>query len=476
VIAMPPQTLRLIPTLRARWRLALSIWLAMVAALIAISLVLPPRYEASATLVLDIGNVDPVRGQEVFKPAGSVSTYQATQIDVLKSEEVARGALRSLGVTKQQEWIDKWRQLSGGQGDFEAWLSGELLRKLAIVPSRDSNALTLSYTSQDREFSAALVNAIVKSYMDTTLQMRAVPARQFNAFFEERAKPLRQALEQAKSRLSDYEHSQDEDIESRRLAELTTQLVALQDEATGASDRQKQAAKGADRMREVRNDPEVMALMAELAQEEGGLAKLKTEFGERHPTVVQAQRAIAELRGRLSASMGRAATTFAVPVKANEARLAEVRSAIERQRAIVLKRRSQRNAAAVLLRDVDNAQKAYDAVLQRASQTSLEAASTTQTNVSVVKWATPPAFASSMLLVNLIVATLLGPLLAIATALLQESRDRRLRTFEDVTRLLKQPLLLALPDGYALQGDATRRSLEMQRRLVSGKPRLLGPR
>lgn len=477
-------TLPVVPALRARWRFALLVWAGLTAAVLLASAVLPARYEAMATLVIDIGNVDPIRGQEVFKPAGSVSTYQATQIDVLKSEEVVRRALRAVGLDKDKEAIDAWREATGGEGDFEAWLAARLLRKLAVVPSRDSNALKLSYTSRDRRFSSAFLNAVVQSYLDTTLQMRAAPARQYNTFFEERAKPLRQALEQAKSRLSDYEQKnglivsdpEGEDIESRRLAELTSQLVALEDEATAAVNRERQAAKNADRMREVRSDPEVMALTAELAQEEGALAKLMSEFGERHPDVIQAKRAVADARARLSGSMGRAATTYSVPVKANSVRLAEMRTAIERQRAVVLKRRSQRNAAAVLLRDVDNAQRAYDAVLQRASQTALEAASTTQTNVSVVQWASPPALPSSLLLVNLLVAVLLAPLVAVAAALFREVRDRRLRTLEDVTRLLRQPLLLSLPDALARQGDAARRSLEMQRRLVAARPRLLGPR
>ena len=83
---------------------------------------------------------------------------------------------------------------------------------------------------------------------------------------------------------------------------------------------------------------------------------------------------------------------------------------------MVLQRRSQRNAAAGLLRDVENAQKAYDAVLQRASETALEAQNTTQPDISVVKAPTPPAKASSIyLLINLFVAAFLAPLLALYT-------------------------------------------------------------
>ena len=75
--------------------------------------------------------------------------------------------------------------------------------------------------------------------------------------------------------------------------------MKLQDEATDAANRRRQAAGGADRMREVRSDPEVIELTKELAAREGELAKLKTQFGDRHPAV-EVRQAITELRASLS--------------------------------------------------------------------------------------------------------------------------------------------------------------------------------
>jgi uncharacterized protein involved in exopolysaccharide biosynthesis len=226
-------------------------------------------------------------------------------------------------------------------------------------------------------------------------------------------------------------------------------------------------------MREVRNDPEVAVLTAELVRLEGQLADLNSEFGEQHPAVVQARGSIRDTRRRLDGAMRRAAESFAAPAKIIDARLAEVRSAIAKQRELVLKRKSQRDAAAALRRDVDNAEKAYGDVLSRASQTALESANTTPTSVSVLKTATPPLWSPEKLIRNLLVAGLLGMLLGIAAALLAERRDRRLRTIADVIERLRQPLLLVLPDGEA---RSRRRAEQTQRRLVSSRPPLLGLR
>lgn len=262
------------------------------------------------------------------------------------------------------------------------------------------------------------------------------------------------------------------DVESARLAEMSSQLVVLHDAAAEAANRRRHAAAAPAQMREVLADPEVSALTAGLAGEQARLAQLRSEFGEQHPAVVSVRESISDFRRRIEASMRRAAGTFDAPLKVTEARIAEMQGAIERQRTVVLRRKSQRDAAAALLRDVENAQKAYDAVLQRASQTALESANTAQTNISILKSATPPPSPSPVILMNLIVAVLLGLLLGVARALLAEARDRRLRSVADVTYRLKQPLLLALPDGRARRA---RPSDHTQQRLVSAQPRLPAP-
>lgn len=444
----------LLLVLRARWRTVAVTWLAIVAAALAVSLALPARYEATATLLVDMNGPDPLAGQGVFRPAGSLSTHMATQVDIMKSEEVAIGALRIAGLDRDAKWREKWQSKTGGQGNYEAWLAGRILRNVDVRPSRDSNVMTIGYTSDDPELSASMANAFVRAYVEESLRMRVDPARQFNAFFGERAKALREQLDSAKARLSQYEKQHgvllgEDDSESARLAELNTQLVTLQDAVAEAANARKQAGAAPGDMREVRNDPEVAALTAESVRLEGQLADLRTQFGEQHHGIIAVRQSLADVKKRLDAAMRRAVGSFEAALKVNQARLAETQAAVERQRALVQKRKSQRDAAAALVRDVESAQRAYDAVLSRASQTALESANTTQTSVAVLKTATPPLWSPMFLALNVSVAALLGLLLGIWRALAAEGRDRRVRSIADITERLQQPLLLSLPNGAA---------------------------
>src|SRR6185295_16575088 len=104
----------------------------------------------------------------------------------------------------------------------------------------------------------------------------------------------------------------------------------------------------------------------------------------------------------------------------------------------------------------------YDAVAARLTQTSLESQNN-QTNVSILTRAAVPAKHSSpKLLLNMLVATFLGLLLAVGIALLRELMDRRVRSPEDLVRSIGLPVIGMIPQP-------------MRGRLLGGKQRFVLP-
>lgn len=464
--------------LRARWASALLVLVVTVSAAIGVSLLLPKRYMSTASVMLDVRSPDPVAGMVL---AGMMTpAYMATQVDLIGSERVARRAIQSLKLHENTATRDEWIESTKGLGDYEAWLSDALLKQLDIKPSRESNVITIGYSSPDPNFSAALANAFMQAYIDTSLELRIDPARQYNSFFDSRAKQLRDDLEAAQARLSAYQKSKgllatDErlDVENARLAELSSQLVMLQALAAESGNRQAQAGLRPEQMHEVLNSPLVAGLSADVAREESRLKELTSRLGDNHPQVVEARARISELRARLDTATTRASGSVNVNNSVNQGRVAQVRSALDAQRSKVMQLKSLRDEAAVLQRDVENAQRAYDTMAQRATQSNIESQNT-QTNIAVIKRATPTATPSSpKMLLNALVGLLLGALLAVGTALVRELFDRRMRSAEDVTAELQAPLLVMLPVSKAAQAgkrEAPRVSA-VKARVMSGLPR-----
>lgn len=441
---------QLLKILRARWLLASCVLLAVVGLAATVNLLRKPQYTSTASVVLDVKSPDPIAG--VVLPGMTVNTYMGTQLGVMSSDRVALRALRSLKLDQDASLQQAWREATGGKGAFLAWLTDRTLNKLEVLPTRDSNIMTVAYTAPDPQLAAAMANAFVAAYIETTLELRVEPARQYSSFFDDRGKHLRDALEKAQAKLSAYQQKHDIvvtdqrfDVENVRLSELSTQLVLLQGVANDSGSRQREVDANSDRMQEVVTNPLLVSLSTELSRREGRLNELSERLGDRHPQVIEQRAAVAQARASLDSETQRVAGSVAVNNNVNQSRLLKLRAAVDEQRARVLSLKGQRDELTVLQRDVENAQRAYDMVLSRAAQSSVES-QTTQTNVSVLKDAMPPARPSSpRVLLNLLVAVIAGSLLALVAATLRESFDRRVRSAADVTAGLRQPLLAVLP-------------------------------
>ena len=419
---------------------------------IGVSLLMEKQYTATATVVIDQSRPDPLAAAMY---SGSPSpAYMATQADVLKSERISQLVVRKLGLANDQGARQKWMEVAKGQGSFEVWLAEGIQERLEVNPSRQSNLINVSFKTSDPLNAARMANAFVQAYLEVSVDMRVDPAKQYSAFFDSRAQELRANVERARARLAAYQHEKGVviasdgqlDVEAARLNELSSQLVALQAVAADSSSRRLQAQAGsADRLQEVVNNPALSGLRGDITRAEARLQELTSRLGDNHPQVIEARANIASLRTRLDVETRRVTGTFDVTNTINRQREAEIRSALEAQRARVVKLRNAREEGAVLIRDVESAQRAYDSVLARLSQTSLES-QTTQSNAYVLTQATPPGAPSSpKIVLNALLAIVIGLFFAIGAAVFLEMADRRIRTADEVSELVGLPLLGILP-------------------------------
>ncbi|WP_396267781.1 chain length determinant protein EpsF [Ideonella sp.] len=456
--------------LRARWKLSAALLALVVLATAAFSLLSPKRYTASASVVVDV-KPDPITGivlGQMLNPS-----IMATQVDIIQSSRVATRVARNLKLNDNPLVREQWQEATGGAGDINDWLARNFLTQLEVRPSRESNVISIGFQAPDPAFAAALANAFVQAYIDTAVELRVDPAKQYSGFFDQRAKDARDALEAASSRLSAFQRDNgivgsDErlDVETARLNDLSSQLVMMQAISSESRSREAQAAGGkGDRLSEAMMNPVVTNLKFELNRAEAQLQELNTRLGDKHPQVEQARASVAEMRSRLNTELQRSTSSVGVTASINSSREAQTRSQLEAQRAKVLKLKEQRDAMAVLQRDVENAQRSYDTIVGRLNQTLLES-QTQQSNINVLSPATVPLKPSSpKVLLNIALAMFVGTLLAVGLALVRELLDRRVRSTTDLIDTLGVPVLGVVPKPILARG---RPSL-MAQRVISGR-------
>ncbi len=461
--------------LRARWWVALLVLLITAGTTLAVSLMLPKQYSATATVLVDF-KPDPI--SSVVYGGLMTPALMATQVDIIKSDRVANRVVANLKLSDNPQLRQQWLDATKGEGSFENWLADTFQKQMDVVPSRESSVISVSYRAQDPRFAAALANAFVQAYIDTALQLRVDPARQYSSFFEVRSKEAREALERAQSKVSAFQKengiiANDErlDVENARLNELSSQFTALQAVSAESSSRQAEAlGSQADRLQEVMNNGIVSQLKADINRSEARMQELSTRLGDAHPQVQELRASLADMRTRLDAETRKVTGGVSLSNTINLRRVGEIRASLEAQRLKVLRMKSVRDEGAVLQRDVENAQRAYDAVLQRFTQTNLEG-QTTQSNINMLAQAVAPSQPSSpKIALNFWLSAFLGSLLGIATALLLELRDRRVRSIDDVVAALELPVLGIMPKPGSRAVLGTKRLSTLQQRLMAPLP------
>jgi len=430
--------------IKARYKIALITLLVVTLTTLAASLLLPKRYTASTAVMVDMRTTDPIMGN-IDSPM--TAAYLPTQVDIINSDRTAQKAVKALGLIQNKAVHDKWLQSTDGEGVFETWLVELMQKGLDVKPSRDSNVITITYTSADPNFSAAVANAFAQAYMDTNIELKVEPARQNASWFLGQGKTLRDNLELAQKKLSNYQQRKgivitDErlDSETEKLGDLNTQLTII--EATSADTRSKiSASSNAENLPEVMLSPLIYNLKSDINRLEGKLREASIKLGSNHPQYQSMQSELASLKQQLEKETSHIGRSYSTTEDVSRDKAANIRGLIAAQKRKLFELKHERDEANVLLSEVSSAQKAYDAVSQRFTQTNLEGQST-QTNVSVLTPAYSPLRPSSPLpKLYTLIAVVIGTLIGIGFALMSEMMDRRVRIAEDIEQLLGIPVL-----------------------------------
>jgi len=426
--------------LRARLRTVLFAMAAIVAASVAISLMLPRSYEASTSLVVNFKAADPVSGAAM--PPFVMGGFLATQAEIVQSKAVAMAVVDALHLADSPAAQQRFREATEGAGDIRDWLADLLLKKLNVVPARESSVIMVSFTGADPEFAAAVANAFAAEYQKAAVRLKVQPLKQASAYFNEQIKDLRDKLERAQARLSDYQRENGLvsidtrlDVETARLNELSSQLAIVQAQVADASSRHSAGRGVAAESPDVVGNALVQNLKAALAQAEANLAQLDMRLDVNHPQHQAARAEVAKRRAELAAQVGTVYGSLGNNARIARQRQADLMAALAAQKARILELNRARDQMSVLAHDVDGAQRTYDAAIARFSQTSIEGGSN-QPDVAVLSPALPPMRPSSpRLLQNIALSIVFGGAFGIGLALLLEMRNRRVYSAEDMVSM-----------------------------------------
>lgn len=418
----------------------------LTAAILVIKIV-PPRYEASSRLMLDIVRPDPVTGE--IMSSQFARAYVKTQVELIQDYRVAGKVVDSFGWTGSPELAAAYRA-AGASVDFRRWLAQRVIDRTDAGLIEGSNILEIRYTGDNPQTSARIADAIRQAYSDQTRAFKQQTAARNAAWFNRQTEQLRTRLLAAEQRKAAFERENNivlnddaSDAESQRLSSIASAgAAAPMMTATPAMP--------------VATSPSQL----QLTQLDAAIATASQTLGPNHPELQNMQRQREVLAAAASREMAAARSAGGGAVMSGPS----IGAQFSAQQSRVLAQRGLVAEARQLLVDVTVLREQLARTAARASDLDQESQST-ETGLTFLGSAVAPQSPSFPKIPLLVFGALgLGLGLGIMVALLAELLNRRVRGVED----------LGLP-GVPVLGVMAPPLQRQRRSLLSYLPRRLQP-
>jgi len=172
---MPMSLNQFVTVLKARRWIVLTTLLAAVVAAVAVSALLPARWTASASVLLEWKGPDRASGMMIS--GQTRPEHLATQVEIIQSRNVALKVVEALKLHESQRLQKEWRDATQGRGSLKVWIADRLLAKLDAEPVRASSVVSINYSGTNAASAAAIANAFAEAYASTNVDLQLEGAR-----------------------------------------------------------------------------------------------------------------------------------------------------------------------------------------------------------------------------------------------------------------------------------------------------------
>ena len=476
------------------WRLALKHRLLILAVFItslvigtAVTLLTTPLYTASSTLQIDreaarVLNVDDaspresmVQGEEFFQ----------TQYGLLRSRSLAERVIEDQGLATSNAFLEAMDIKLPTTGPGSATKRRELVLKavqdnLGVNPVRGSRLVNITFSSPNPQLSARVVNAFAENYIQSNLDRKFESSSYARQFLQDLIAQTKGKLEESERQLVAYATQQQiisvndgsndpagtQSLASNNLAALNGALARASAARVETQEKWRQASSAPlMNLPEVLGNQTIQNLTEERAKLDAQYQLQSRLYRPEYPEMLQLKAQIDEMDRQINAVAGtiRASLRGQYVVAANLERALQQR--VNELKIDVLDLRDRTIQYNILQRELDTSRTLYDGLLQRYKEVGVTGGVTTN-NISIVDRADAPTKPSSpRLLLNLVIAALLGVGLGVLAAFVLEALDESLASPDDVEAKLGLPVLGAVP--LLPKGGSPAQALEDRRSAFS---------
>lgn len=386
---------------KRRWSIvALTVAIALLTTLVVHSM--RPSYRGTATLLIEQGKAKVVSIEEVYNQGltGNREYFQ-TQVEILKSDELARKVVERLKLTTHPDFDPRQAQpsplsrLMGAFNDPPQQSDDEILKRvvqrfkkdLQIQLVRNSQLAQISFTAYDKNLAAAVPNALADVFIENDLDARVAMTEKASRWLRDRMGELKSKVDASERALQDFrdrEHIVDTkglalSGVTKQLEDLTSSLVQAhakraEAESAYALVQQIRAGKGQasyDTIPAVIRDPLVQKMKEAEGDAERKMGDAAKRYGPEHPKMIQAKAELEAARENTRRQIQFVVQGLAREYEAARANESAIQSALSQSKADIQGYNRKEFQLGILERDVQQNRNLYEMFVARLKETSV---------------------------------------------------------------------------------------------------------
>ena len=418
-----------------------------------------PLYRATATIEVQREETRIIEGADVAPVTVADSEYMATQYALLKSRSLAERVVELLDLSGNALYADPEQ---GREARVRA-AADYVVENLQVAPEGRSRVIKVTFVSPEPGDAARVSNAIVESFIESSLERKYNTTAYARKFLEERLATAKITLEDSERRLVQYAQEQDileiggteraGSLDADALVALNAELAKAQSERISAEQayREMLANTAATEFLESDDLKRLRALRSELSAE---YQEMLGTFKPEYPDMLKLQARIDAIDSEVELEKSQIRAASETTFKAAAAREASLIERIEELKGSVQDLRARRIDYTILQREVDTARAQYEALLQRLKEVSI-AGGVGSSQVSIVDRAIVPAFPFEPNIPRAFIQALILSLAAgIGLAFMLNYIDDTIKTPEDVKAKLGLAAVGVIPKVKGAKSDS----------------------
>ena len=439
-----------------------------------------PLYTSSTTLLIEAEKANVVSIEEVYGIDTKSKDYMATQLEVLKSRQVAEKTVESLSLFNNSDFMPE---------ETESSLLVSITEFFPFLPQKETLELTevqrieklkrkatylltqateiksiqgtqlveISVTTEEPSLSALIANTIAEVYIENYLQAKLDMTAKATSFLTDSIDGLKTKLDAAERNLVRfYETNQVVNIDgvvglaSDELERLNIQLSEAEVELKLNSVifnqiRDSNAIEDVARIPEVLNHPAVRDVRRDEGKALTRVSELSKVYGLKHPKMIAANAELSAIRDSLNTQITDLISSITTQYESSKQKVAQLQKEVETSKAAFRSLAELDNKRKALEREVDINQQLYDSFFTRLKETD-ELGGLESANARVLDSALP-SFTPSKPNKKLFIAAafVLSLSFGVALAIVMETLNSGIRSVDDVEKKLGQRMLGLIP-------------------------------